>query len=265
MGDDHDDGQASFDAVVGPYSRTRPGYPDEALDWLAARAGLGPGSRVLDLAAGTGKLTASLVARGYEVTAVEPLPGMRAQLARDVPAARVLAGRAEQIPLGDRSIDVVCVGQAFHWFEPQPALDEIVRVLAPAGSLALCWNLWDLADPAQAALDRIVAPLETGRIRHLTTGNHPYGSWSEVLAADERLEAVATARFAHSVELDAAAAAERVASMSQVESAPERERVATIAAARELVQEMPSGRGVFRYQTEIDIRRRRVGGRSTDR
>jgi SAM-dependent methyltransferase len=251
-----DDGHEGFDAFVGPYARTRPGYPEEALDWLAVHVSLGPGSRVLDLAAGTGKLTVSLVARGGTVTAVEPLPGMRAQLARDVPGARALAGRAEEIPLGDGTFDVVCVGQAFHWFEPQQAADEIVRVLAPGGALALCWNLWDLDDPAQAALDAIVDPLETGRIRHLTTGNHPYGAWPRVLAADSRLVQVACERFPHTVELDAAKAADRVASMSQVQSAPERERVAAIAAAGNLVRRMPGGRGRFRYQTEIDIRRR---------
>jgi SAM-dependent methyltransferase len=250
------DGHEGFDAVVGPYARTRPGYPPEALDWLAAQAAIAPGARVLDLAAGTGKLTSSLVARGYAVTAVEPLPGMREQLAATVPGAAVLAGRAEQIPLADRSVDVVCVAQAFHWFDPWQALDEIARVLVPSGSLALCWNLWDLSDDAQAALDAIVSPLETGRIRHLTTGNHPYGSWSGALAVDARLAPVARARFPHTVELDAEQAAERVASMSQVQSAPRDVRDAATAAAGELVSRMPGGRGSFRYQTEIDVWRR---------
>ncbi|MEO9176129.1 MAG: methyltransferase domain-containing protein, partial [Gaiellales bacterium] len=183
-------------------------------------------------------------------------PGMRAELARAVPGAAVLAGRAEQIPLEDRSVDLVCVGPAFHWFDPQQALEEIVRVLVPAGSLALCWNLWDLSDDTQATLDAIVAPLETGRIRHLTTGNHPYGSWSDALADDARLTPVGRARFPHTVELDATQAAERVASMSQVQSATPDARAAAIAATGELVRQMPGGRGSFRYQTEIDVWRR---------
>jgi SAM-dependent methyltransferase len=251
-----DEGAAAFDRAVGAYAATRPGYPEQALDHLVDEAALAPGSRVLDLAAGTGKLTASLVERGYVVTAVEPLPGMRARLTEDVPGARVLEGRAERIPLPDGSVDVVTVGQAFHWFEPEQALDEIARVLVPSGSLALCWNLWDLSDDAQAALDAIVSPLETGRIRHLTTGNHPYGSWSGALAVDARLAPVARARFPHTVELDAEQAAERVASMSQVQSAPRDVRDAATAAAGELVSRMPSGRGSFRYQTEIDVWRR---------
>jgi SAM-dependent methyltransferase len=191
------------------------------------------------------------------VTAVEPLPGMRARLAEDVPGARVLEGRAERIPLPDGSVDVVTVGQAFHWFEPEQALDEIARVLAPGGSLALLWNLWDLDDPAQAALEQIVAPLETGCIRHITTGNHPYGRWPGALEADARFVARAPARFAHEVLLDAPGAAARVASMSQVQSAPANERVAAIEAARELVAGMPGARAAFRFQTEIDIRHRR--------
>jgi ubiquinone/menaquinone biosynthesis C-methylase UbiE len=109
---------AVFDRVVGPYARTRPGYPVEALDWIAATTGLEPGADVLDLAAGTGKLTRSLETCGYRLVAVEPLPGMRAQLVEDLPDVRVLDGTAEQIPLGDGSLDAVLVGQAFHWFEP---------------------------------------------------------------------------------------------------------------------------------------------------
>ena len=259
------DGADAFDRAVGAYATTRPGYPEEALDVLVREAALGPGARILDLAAGTGKLTASLVARGYPVFAVEPLPGMRERLAEEVPGAHVLEGRAEQIPLADGSVDAVTVGQAFHWFDPWPALDEIARVLSPGGSLALLWNLWDLDDPAQAALDALVEPLETGRIRHLTTGNHPYGSWPGALAADSRFTRGASARFAHEVTLDAGGAAARVASMSQVQSAPEDERAAVIEAARELVAGMPGARAAFRFQTEIDIRRRGPAPARTDR
>ena len=252
-----DSGHELFDRVVGQYARTRPGYPEESIDWLAARAVLTSASRVLDLGAGTGKLTASLVSRGYEVVAVEPLPGMRAQLEHDMPDVRVVAGSAEQVPLPDASLDAVFVAQAFHWFEPHAALSEIARVLLPDGSFVLVWNLWDVEDPAQAALDRIVSPLETGRIRHLTTANHPYGAWPEVLATDERFAPAQRARFAHAVELAADEVAERVASMSQVQSAPPADRDGAIAEARSLVREMPGQRATFRYATEVEIRRRR--------
>jgi SAM-dependent methyltransferase len=246
-----------FDRVVGPYARTRPDYAAEAVDWLAERTGATAASRVLDLGAGTGKLTAMLVARGLEVVAVEPLPGMRARLAHELPPVDVRDGSAEQIPLADASLDVVCVAQAFHWFDPVPALAEIARVLAPGGCLALVWNLWDLGDPAQAALDRIVSPLGTGEIRHITTGNHPYGRWPGALDADARFGPPERARFPHAAELGSDQIAERVASMSQVQSATADARDDAIARARALVEAMPGERATFRYETEIDIRRRR--------
>jgi ubiquinone/menaquinone biosynthesis C-methylase UbiE len=246
-----------FDGVVGEYARTRPGYPDEALDWIAAMTAVEVGSEVLDLAAGTGKLTRSLVERGLTVTAVEPLPGMRSRLEHDLPGVVVLDGKAEQLPLADAAFDAVLVGQAFHWFDPYAALDEIARVLRPGAWLVLLWNLWDLDDPLQRSLDDIIAPLATGRIRNLTTGCHPYGEWSAALAADPRFGDAEQARFEHSVVLDAVATGERIASSSQVQSAPAAERDAAVASARGLVERMPGGQGTFFYQTEVDIARRR--------
>jgi SAM-dependent methyltransferase len=130
----------SFGAVAGTYEQARPGYPRAAVDWVLAPA---PGRDVLDLAAGTGKLTAAIVAAGASVTAVEPLGEMREQLQACLPGVPVLDGTAEAIPLADRSVDAVLVGQAFHWFDPEPALTEIVRVLRPGGVLGVLWNIRD--------------------------------------------------------------------------------------------------------------------------
>ena len=128
---------ASFAGVADVYERSRPGYPEAAVAWLA---GSTPGD-VVDLGAGTGKLTRSLVALGHRVTAVEPLEEMLAQLRASVPAARALTGGAEAIPLPDASIDVVTCAQAFHWFDHDRALAEIARVLRPGGRIALVWNM----------------------------------------------------------------------------------------------------------------------------
>src|SRR5262249_15575872 len=126
----------AFADVAGAYERGRPGYPDEAVSWL-----VGDGwSEVVDLGAGTGKLTRSLVVRGHGVTAVEPLDEMRAHLEDVLPNVRALNGRAEEIPLPDESADVVVSAQAFHWFDHDAALPEIARVLRPGGRLALVWN-----------------------------------------------------------------------------------------------------------------------------
>ena len=122
-----------FSSAADIYERGRPGYAPEAVSWLCERLGIGPERTVLDLAAGTGKLTRDLVPSGARVIAVEPLDEMRAHLERVVPAAESLAGTAEQIPLADGSVDAVVCAQAFHWFDPERALPEIHRVLRPGG------------------------------------------------------------------------------------------------------------------------------------
>lgn len=138
----------SFASVAAEYERARPGYPEEAVRWLA---GAEP-CDVVDLGAGTGKLTRGLVALGHRVTAVEPLPEMLAELSRAVPAARALVGSAERIPLPDGAADVVVAGQAFHWFDHTAALPEIARVLRPGGRLSLVWNMRDDREPWVARL-----------------------------------------------------------------------------------------------------------------
>ena len=129
----------SFASVAESYERSRPGYPDDAVSWLAGTDPLD----VVDLGAGTGKLTRSLVALGHRVTAVEPLPEMLAHLRDAVPEVTAVEGGAEAIPLPDASADIVTVAQAFHWFDHGPALDEIARVLRPGGRVALIWNVRD--------------------------------------------------------------------------------------------------------------------------
>jgi ubiquinone/menaquinone biosynthesis C-methylase UbiE len=134
---------ASFAGVADAYERARPGYPDEAVRWLA---GSEPRD-VVDLGAGTGKLTRSLVALGHRVTAVEPLGEMLEQLRAASVEATAVVGSAETIPLPDESVDVVTCAQAFHWFDHERALPEIARVLRPGGRLALVWNMRDEREP----------------------------------------------------------------------------------------------------------------------
>ena len=143
---------SSFGAVARAYAEHRPDYPADAVRWCAVSAGrAGPpgkggptgdiGSlRVLDLGAGTGKLTALLARLAADVTAVEPDPAMLAELRRQLPDVRALAGSAEEIPLPDASVDAVLCGQALHWFNLERALPEIARVLVPGGTLGGLWN-----------------------------------------------------------------------------------------------------------------------------
>jgi SAM-dependent methyltransferase len=140
----------NFASVADAYERGRPEYPPAAIGALAAELGLAPGARVLDLAAGTGKLTRALVAAGLDVVAVEPLQALRDVLGASVGEQRVLEGLAEQIPLADDSLDAVTVADAIHWFDHAPALAEIARVLRPGGGLAVLVTALDWSDASWA-------------------------------------------------------------------------------------------------------------------
>ncbi|HEV2782656.1 MAG TPA: class I SAM-dependent methyltransferase [Actinophytocola sp.] len=129
----------SFGADAAAYAEHRPDYPADGIRWVLSGAAR-PVRRVLDLAAGTGKLTGGLLALGLEVTAVEPDPAMRAELSRRFPEVPALPGTAERMELPDGSVDAVLVGQAFHWFDRARALTEIARVLRPGGVVGGLWN-----------------------------------------------------------------------------------------------------------------------------
>lgn len=139
MTEDRRERSLSFGSQAAAYERGRPSYPPEAVDWLLPR----DARDVLDLGAGTGKLTTRLVERGLSVVAVDPIAEMLDVLRSALPDTTALLGTAEQIPLPDNSIDVVLVAQAWHWFEPERAVAEVVRVLRPGGRLGLLWNVRD--------------------------------------------------------------------------------------------------------------------------
>ncbi|MBY8875775.1 class I SAM-dependent methyltransferase [Micromonospora sp. PLK6-60] len=150
---------SSFGPAATAYAEHRPDYARTAVRWALTPA---PGPRVLDLGAGTGKLTATLVAAGADVTAVEPDPAMLAELRRALPDVRALPGSAERIPLPDGSVDAVLAGNAMHWFDMAVAGPEIARVLAPGGILAGLWNVLDDRVDWVAALARISGSAAVG-------------------------------------------------------------------------------------------------------
>jgi SAM-dependent methyltransferase len=143
---------SSFGAAATAYADHRPDYARAAVLWALDRA---PGLRVLDLGAGTGKLTATLVALGAEVIAVEPDPAMLIELRRVLPAVRALPGSAEAVPLPDASVDAVLAGNAMHWFDMNVTGPETARVLEPDGILAGLWNVFDDRVDWVAELERI--------------------------------------------------------------------------------------------------------------
>jgi ubiquinone/menaquinone biosynthesis C-methylase UbiE len=142
--------RTSFGSYAPTYDAVRPEWPASTISWLIGERPAG--SRVLDLGAGTGKGTRTLVAMGMRTTAVDPSEGMLATLRAKAPEASVLVGDAEAIPLGDASVDAVVVLQAWHWFDPPTAATECARVLAPGGTLGVAWHVRDERVPWVAAL-----------------------------------------------------------------------------------------------------------------
>jgi SAM-dependent methyltransferase len=156
---------SSFGAAAAAYAEHRPDYAQAAVRWALEPA---TGPRVLDLGAGTGKLTATLITLGTEVIAVEPDPAMLAELRRALPTVRALPGSAEAVPLPDASVDAVLAGHALHWFDMDVAGPEIARVLVPGGILAGLWNVVDDRVDWVAGLERVggsaaVGPRDTLR------------------------------------------------------------------------------------------------------
>jgi SAM-dependent methyltransferase len=143
---------SSFGAAATAYAEHRPDYARAAVRWALERA---PGPRVLDLGAGTGKLTATLVGLGAEVVAVEPDPAMLSVLRRALPTVRALRGSAEAVPLPNASVDAVVAGNAMHWFDMDVAGPEIARVLVPAGILSGLWNVFDNRVDWVAGVERV--------------------------------------------------------------------------------------------------------------
>ena len=216
-----------FNARAADYEKGRPSYPPEAVQWLVSCLAIGPGATVVDLAAGTGKLTRLLVGTGATVVAVEPMAGMRAVLAEQVPGVEVLEGTAEQLPLPEGSASAITVAQAFHWFRGDEALAEAHRALGGAGRLGLVWNVRDLGDPLQAALEQVM-----GRYR----GDSPSegtGRWREAFERTTLFSPLDHRCFSFRQELTPPELVARVLSVSFMARLPdeEQQRVAAEVAA----------------------------------
>jgi SAM-dependent methyltransferase len=139
----HDVAARGFTAEATAYDSARPSYPLDAVRWLTDNLGIEPGRRVVDLAAGTGKLTALLAGAGARLIAVEPVAAMGERLRAKLPGVPLLAGVAEAMPFAGSSLDAVVVAQAFHWFDPHRAVAELSRVIRVGGRLGLIWNVRD--------------------------------------------------------------------------------------------------------------------------
>lgn len=229
----HESAAKGFSAGADAYERGRPDYSPEAVAALVRELGIGPGKRVLDLAAGTGKLTRQLVDTGAELVGVEPIAEMRAKLVAAVPAVMDMDGTAENIPLPNHSVDAVVVGQAFHWFDGVRAVSEIRRVLRPEGALGLIWQARDPSRPWIARLNEVIDRAEDGHPRFRT------GAWREAFDLVALFEPIEEASFEHIQRGDRETIVDRVASISYIAAMPEARRRVVLDEVRDILATDP--------------------------
>ena len=215
----------SFGAQAAAYAEHRPDYPLDGLRW-----GLPEGARhVVDLGAGTGKLTEGLLALGLRVTAVEPDPGMREEFSRRLPEVPVLEGTAERIPLAEGTADAVLAGQAFHWFDIDPALTEIARVTRPGGAFVALWNHEDTTVPWVSELGELT---RTGVSR-------AWLSHRVDLPSHRRFEPFERVRFQHAQRRTADTLVNTMSTHSHLLVAGDEERETALTRLREFLARTP--------------------------
>ena len=245
---------SGFASVADAYERGRPSYPTEAINRIVTDLGLTAASRVLDLAAGTGKLSRLLHPRVGHTVAVEPAQAMRARIAADLPDVTVLDGTAEAIPLRDHEVDAVVIGQAFHWFRTAMATAEIARVLTAGGGIALLWNTPTWTFESTPWLDdfrQIVAHHKQA------AGAYPAreGAWQNEFDRLRLFEDLEHFHVAHTQTLEPSDFLAQVASWSWIANLMSEQRRAVLDEVEELV------RGhheiVIPYRTDLYLARRR--------
>ncbi len=233
----------TFGGIADVYERTRPGYPEEAVRWMA---GSSPG-RVLELGAGTGKLTGTLLTLGHSVLATDPDARMLKPLRKRLKGTPVAQAKAEQLPLASSSVDTVVAAHAFHWFEPEPALAEIARVLRPGGTLAVAWNLRDESVPWVRRLSRLI-------------GSERHEDPTELLEDSGLFDGIEHHTFRHWQEVQRDSLLGLVESRSRVADMPEDERSALLTKVGELYDDYGRGHDGMLLPYRCEAFRCRVSG-----
>lgn len=249
------DAARGFERAADAYDRGRPEYPSAAVSLVVSALRLGPGVRLLDAGAGTGKLSRLVAASGATVLAADPADAMIRRVA-GAPGVVPLRAVAEALPFRDGALDAATAASAFHWFDGPRALRELHRVLRPGGRLALLWNVRDDAEPWVARLSEIVNRRE-GR-----TPRYRKGEWRAAFDAAPGLFApLDEAHVPHVHALSPAGALDRVASISFVAAMGEAERAEVLAEVRALLASHPDTAGraaiALPYRTDVHLYERR--------
>lgn len=232
----------AFGAVAEAYDRGRPSYPADAVAWLLD----GDAKIVLELGAGTGKMTRELVDQGHAVFATEKDAAMLAVLKVRVPEVSAKVASAEEIPANDRSVDVVIAAQAFHWFDHEVALPEIARVLKPGGHLAIVWNLLDQRIPWVRKLVKVMGEA------HVRTSS------KDVLEQTDLFAEVEAETFASWQDVTRDTLVDIVASRSYIASLPDGEREAKLDAVRALYDDYGRGHDGMQLPYVVECFRAKV-------
>ncbi len=245
----HHAAHEGYSQASATYEKARPSYPPKAISLLAKTLGLRAGREVLDLAAGTGKLTRLIAPFGCRLSALEPVAAMRATLAEKIPNVAFIDGSAETIAAPDASFDAVLVGQAYHWFDAPRATAEIRRVLRRGGGIGLLWNVRDESHDWVAQLTAIMDPHEKGTPRYRSS------RWRESFDGNPRFSPLESAVFSHAHLGPRSAIVERVLSISFIAALPETARAEVARQVESLLATHPDTRGhnelTLPYRTEV--------------
>jgi len=246
----HEVAEEGFGREAEVSERVRPSYPTDAVTWLVDNLGLGPGRTVLDLAAGTGKLTRLLVPSGATVLAAEPVEGMRRRFVAAVPDVPMVAAVAEALPAADASLDAITVAQAFHWFDADRAFGEFARGLRPRGRVGLIWNARDRSSDWVNEVWSIMDRVE----KRAPWRDHEQGNDSapRPRAGFGPLHAE---KFRHQQPITPEGVVDRVASVSHVAVLPPAERQRVLDEVRGVLTHHPDARGrsELRLPYRVDV------------
>lgn len=238
-----------YKVAADAYERGRPGYPDAAIERLVAELNITPSATVVDIGAGTGRMAAALKRHTRNIVAVEPVESMRRKYQSLHAGMPILAGTAEALPIRDHTMDAAVCAQAFHWFDSQPALREIGRVLKPGGRLGLVWNVRDESYDWVAQLTRIMDPYagDTPRFRS--------GKWREAFEAPSDFTPLQNSAMPQVHLGSPSMVIDRIASISFIAALPHLEKQRVLIAVNELIRTHPELAGKdqieFPYETVL--------------